>query len=129
MSILVDMRKVIFYILGTLLTGTLLFVGLVVFSALLGWGNLYLALAFWALCVPIIAYTSSQIIRQNNLLLNAIAGTILFYGFMYFMIYKLSGTDFFVIMKYSFGSTLILLIGYYHYSRLLNKFFTSKSRS
>lgn len=121
------MRKVVFYFLGGLLTAVLLFLPM----ALISWGlrgmhnSVLILLTFWFICVPIIAYSSSLIMKRNNRLANALIGILLFYSFMYFMIYELSHTDVFTVVKYSFVTSVGLVLCFY-YKREVEDFFTSE---
>ena len=124
---MINMRKVVFYFLGGLLTAVLLFL----FMALISWGlrgmhnNVLILLTFWLICVPIIAYSSSLIMKWNNRLANALVGILLFYSFIYFMIYELSHTDFFTVVKYSFVTSVGIVLCFY-YKREVENFFTSE---
>ena len=123
---MIDMRKLVFYFLGGLLTAVLLFL----LMALISYGlrgmhnNMLILLTFWFICVPIIAYSSSLITKRNNRLANSLIGILLFYSFMYFMTYKLSHTDVFIIVKYSFVTSVGLVVCFY-YKKEVEHFFTS----
>ena len=127
---MINMRKVVFYILGGLLTAGLLFI----LMALISWGlrgmhnNVLILLTFWFICVPITAYSSSLIMKSNNRLANALIGIFLFYSFVYFMIYKLSHTDVFTVVKYSLVTSVGLVLCFY-YRKELENFFTWDSKS
>lgn len=110
------MRKVVFYFLGGLLTAVLLFLPMALISmGLKGMhNNVLILLTFWFICVPIIAYSSSLILKRNNRLANALIGMFPFYSVIYFMIYELSDTDFFTVMKYSFVTSVALVLCFYY---------------
>lgn len=124
---MINMRKVMFHCLGGLLTAVLLFL----FMGLISWGlkgmhnNVFILLTFWFICVPVIAYSSSLIMKWNNPLANALVGILLFYSIMYFMIYKLSHTDVFIVVKYSFVTSVGLVVCFY-YKKEVENFFTSE---
>jgi hypothetical protein len=90
--------------------------------------NVFILLTFWFICVPLIAYSSSRVIKRNNRLANSLIGILLFYSFVYFMIYELTHTDFFIVVKYSFVTSMALIVCYY-YRKELEEFFTSESNS
>lgn len=127
---MIDIRKVVFYFLGGLSTAVLLFI----LMALISWGlkgmhnNVFILLTFWFICVPLIAYSSSRVIKRNNRLANSLIGILLFYSFVYFMIYELTDTDFFMVVKYSFVTSMALVVCYY-YRKEVEEFFTSESNS
>ena len=112
---------------ASLLTAAILFASMAIFSLsitrLWSW-NVFSAVAFWYILVPIIANYSSTILKTNNQFKTAVLGLVIFYAFVFFMTYKQLGTDLGIVMKYSLGSSLFLLF-VYHYDRL----FPSKSKA
>jgi hypothetical protein len=97
--------------LATFLTVLSLFVVFIPYSIFLGW-NLFTALFFWFILLPIAANRSASFFRSSGHLLSAILGVLLFYAFMIFMIYEHYNSDLFQVMFYSLPVSLFLLLLY-----------------
>lgn len=77
------------------------FIALILFSFTFGW-NIVTLLLFWFLFIPFLASTLPTIISKNDLeVKHPIAGLILFYAIMVFMIYEHFQTDYFIVMMMS----------------------------
>ena len=114
------MKNVQPVLLGALFTGVTLAVLLTAFSLLVSpqmSDSTLLLIAFWYLVVPIIANLSTLVVRTKTPFKTLVAGILLFYAFVFLMTYKLTDTDWFVVMKYSLLSNLSVLF-VYHYDRL-----------
>lgn len=71
------------------------------FSLLMGW-NLLTLLLFWFVIVPWIAiFLPAKISRNKGHLTESLAGLILFYAFMVFLIYEHYQSDYFFVMMAS----------------------------
>ena len=82
---------------------------LVPFSLLIGW-NLATLFLFWFVMIPIMAlYLPRRISKNKDHLLESVAGVIIFYSLMVFMIYKQYQTDYFKVMIASLIFNLILV--------------------
>lgn len=83
---------------GTLLVSLGLAMTLVPFSMLIGW-NLLTLILFWFVLTPgLTIYLPATLSNNTNQLFGSLAGLILFYGMMVFMIYDHHKTDYFQIM-------------------------------
>lgn len=86
---------------GTMTVPIALAVVLALFSILIGW-NLFSTVAFWLLLVPILTiYLPTITSRNKNHMLESLAGLLIFYALMVFMIYDHFNTDYFQIMMLS----------------------------
>ena len=82
---------------------------LVSFSTLIGW-NLMTLFLFWFILIPILAvYLSNIISKNNNHLTESLAGLVIFYGGMVFMIFDHYRSDYFKIMLLSGLINLVLI--------------------
>jgi len=94
---------------GSLIVPVGLAVILVPFSLLLGWNPMTLIL-FWFVLVPATAMLLPTLVsRSNNHLIESVAGLIIFYGIMVFMIYDHYKTDYFRVMTLSCIINVILV--------------------
>ena len=83
---------------------------LVPYSLIIGWGLLSLIL-FWFVIIPITASILPFLISKNkNHLPESLAGLVIFYGLMVFMIYSHYQTDYFKIMLISFLINLFTIV-------------------
>ncbi len=74
---------------------------LVPFSILIGW-NLVTLILFWFVAIPALTiYMPAKVSNSRNHLLESLAGLILFYVIMVFMIYEHYQTDYFRLMMLS----------------------------
>jgi hypothetical protein len=79
------------------------------YSLLIGWNLMTLAL-FWFFIVPALAVYLPRLASKNNShLLESVAGLLIFYGIMAFMIYDHYKTDYFKIMILSCFLNIILI--------------------
>jgi len=94
---------------GILIVPIGLAVVLVPFSILIGWNLITLTL-FWFLLIPVLSiYLPAIISNSKNHLFESLAGLIIFYGIMVFMIYEHYMTDYFQIMIMSCVINLIVV--------------------
>jgi len=95
-----------------------LFIALVPFSILVGW-NLITLLLFWFILIPVISiYLPTKIFKNEDWLIQALGGLVLFYGVMVLMIFKHYQTDYFKIMIVSGGVNLVVVAGFFLAKRL-----------
>ncbi len=98
-----------------LLTGTLvipmaLSVILVPYSLWIGWSLLSLFL-FWFVLIPVATFYLPPVVSsRDHTLFKSLAGLLLFYGAMVFMIYDHDQTDYFQVMIVSFVVNIMLVI-------------------
>ncbi|WPP49282.1 hypothetical protein [Catalinimonas niigatensis] len=82
---------------------------LIPFSLLVGW-NIFTLLLFWFMIVPALTlYLPKMMNKDRNHLFESLAGMVLFYGLMVFMIYDHYQTDYFQVMMYSCGFNLLVV--------------------
>jgi hypothetical protein len=94
---------------GTLIVPVGLSVVLVPFSILIGWNFATLVL-FWFMITPGLAiYLPTIVSLSKNHLFESLAGLIIFYAIMVFMIYDHHKSDYFQVMMVSFVINLILV--------------------
>jgi hypothetical protein len=97
-------------LIGIMLLPVILFAVLAPFSMFVGW-NLFTMLLMWFIVMPFIAVNFSTILKlRGNHLVQALAGLIIFYGFMVFMIYKHFKTDFFLLMMTSAAINILIVL-------------------
>ena len=100
-------------VLATLAMPLGIFLILVPYSLLLGW-SLLTSVLFWFILVPTLTFYLPMIFLKKGLhVTSSLAGLVLFYGFMIFMIYEHFDTDLFTVMMASavFNLALITAIG------------------
>lgn len=94
---------------GTLIVTIGLVVVLVPFSLLIGW-NLISLFLFWFVISPgLTIYLPTMVSGNRFHLFESLAGFVIFYAVMVFMIYDHFKTDYFQIMMLSFAINLILV--------------------
>jgi hypothetical protein len=82
---------------------------LVLFSLLLGW-DILTSLLFWFLLAPLISiYLPAKVSGNRNHLPESVAGLLIFYGIMVFMIYDHYQSDYFQVMMASCVINLIAI--------------------
>lgn len=98
---------------GVFIVVITLFIVLIPFSFVVGW-NLITLFLFWFILVPAISiYLPAKILKNEDWLIQALGGLILFYGVMAFMIYQHYQTDYFKIMIISGGVNLVVVAGFF----------------
>ncbi len=98
---------------GVLIIAIMLFIALVPFSFLVGW-NLITLLLFWFILIPVISiYLPIKIFKNEDWLIQALGGLVLFYGVMVFLIYDQYRTDYFKIMIVSAVANLVVVAGFF----------------
>lgn len=108
---------------GTLVVPIGLFILLVPFSLLIKWNLLTLVL-FWFVLIPVLSiYLPGKVSKTKNHLFESLAGLMIFYGVMVFMIYDHHQSDYFQLMMISCLINLIVVSGvtYLRSSNLLTK--------
>ncbi len=96
---------------GVFILAITLFIALVPFSFLVGW-NLITLLLFWFILIPVISiYLPTKILKNEDRLIQALGGLVLFYGVMVFLIYRQYQTDYFKIMIWSAVANLGVVAG------------------
>src|SRR5688572_32557873 len=101
--------KIINQVKGAIIIPTALAIILVPFSMWIGW-NLLTLLLFWFALIPVLAVYLPAIISKNrNHLTESLAGLIIFYAVIIFMIYKDYKTDYFKVMIISCAINLALV--------------------
>lgn len=94
---------------GTLIVPIGLSFILAPYSLLIGW-NLITVFLFWLVLIPALTiYLPTKISKNKDHLLESLAGLLIFYGFMVFMIYDHYKTDYFQVMMASCVVNLILV--------------------
>ncbi len=88
--------------------------------------NPFLQLAFWCIGIPALAYNSSFLWKDVNLVSSAIISSLLFFGFVYFMTFKQFDTDFLFLFKYSAIMTFVSVPLYYIYSKWYDRKFVNR---
>jgi len=79
------------------------------FSLIIGW-NIVTLLVFWFVMVPWIAmYLPSKVSKSKNHLIESLAGLVIFYSLMVFLIYEQFRSDYFFVMMVSCGVNLIVV--------------------
>lgn len=97
---------------GVFIVVITLFLALILFSFIIGW-NLITLFLFWFIVVPVVSiYLPAKILKNEDWLLQAISGLVLFYGVMAFMIFRHYQTDYFKIMIISGGVNLLVVAGF-----------------
>lgn len=92
---------------GTLAVLLGLFCALAPYSLLMGW-NLITLLVFWFLITPALAiWLPTLVTRRDGRMFASLAGLLIFYAFMVFMIYDHYKSDYFRIMMVSCVVNLI----------------------
>ncbi len=92
---------------GTLAVLLGLFCALVPYSLLMGW-NLITLLVFWFLITPALAiWLPTLVTRRDGRMFASLAGLLIFYAFMVFMIYDHYKSDYFRMMMVSCVVNLI----------------------
>ncbi len=95
------------------IVGITLFIALTLFSLLIGW-NLITLFLFWFIVVPVILiYLPTKIFKNEDRLILALGGFVLFYGGMVFLIYKHYQSDYFKIMLASAVVNLVVVAGFF----------------
>ena len=108
---------------GTLIVPVALFILMVPFSFFVKWNLLTLVL-FWFALIPIVTlYLPGMVSKTKNHLFESLAGLMIFYGIMVFMIYDHHQSDYFQLMMISCLVNLIVVSGvtYLRSSNLLTK--------
>ena len=96
---------------GTLIVPVVLFILLVPFSLLLKW-NLLTLILFWFALIPILTlYLPGKVSKTKDHLFESLAGLMIFYGIMVFMIYDHHQSDYFQVMMISCLINLIVVNG------------------
>jgi hypothetical protein len=86
---------------------------LVPFSMLIGW-NLITLLLFWFVLIPVLTFYLPVVLsKSSNHLPESLAGLVLFYGIMVFMIFDHYKSDYFQVMVLSGVINLVLLWAIY----------------
>lgn len=79
------------------------------FSLLVGW-NIFTLFLFWFMIIPALTlYLPTLFSKEKHHLFESLAGMMLFYGLMVFMIYEHYQTDYFQVMMYSCGFNLLIV--------------------
>jgi hypothetical protein len=98
---------------GVLIVVIALFIVLIPFSFLVGW-NLISLFLYWFILVPAVSiYLPAKILKNEDWLIQALGGLVLFYGVMVFLIYQQYHTDYFKIMIVSGGVNLVIVAGFF----------------
>jgi hypothetical protein len=85
-------------VIGSVVVLLGLAITLVPFSMLIGW-NILTLLIFWFLVIPVLSvYLPTKVSNNGNHFIESIAGLIIFYATMVFMIYEHYRTDYFKVM-------------------------------
>ena len=94
---------------GILIVPVALVITLVPFSILIGW-NLMTLILFWLIITPALTIYLPTIISSNkSILIKSVAGLVIFYGIMVFLIFDHYDSDYFKVMILSSVINLIFV--------------------